>query len=95
MYSVEMKTLRIATRKSPLALWQANHVRDLLLKQWPTLQIELLPMVTSGDKFMSNQLSSLGGKGLFVKELEEALLDHRADLAVHSMKDVPALLPEG
>ena len=95
MYSVEMKTLRIATRKSPLALWQANHVRDLLLKQWPTLQIELLPMVTSGDKFMSNQLSSLGGKGLFVKELEEALLDHRADLAVHSMKDVPALFPEG
>ncbi len=87
--------LRIATRKSPLALWQANHVRERLIQHWPSLQIALIPMVTSGDKFLQNKLSTLGGKGLFVKELEEALLDHRADLAVHSMKDVPAAFPEG
>lgn len=89
------KILRIATRKSPLALWQAEHIRDLLLQQWPRLDIELLPMETSGDKFVKNKLSTLGGKGLFVKELEEALLDKRADLAVHSMKDVPATFPQG
>ena len=87
--------LRIATRKSPLALWQANHVRAHLLHHWPNLSIELLPLVTSGDTFLKQKLSTLGGKGLFVKELEEALLDKRADLAVHSMKDVPAYFPEG
>ncbi len=87
--------LRIATRKSPLALWQANHVRDLLLQHWPTLEIELIPMVTSGDTFFKDKLSATGGKGLFVKELEEAILDNRADLAVHSMKDVPATFPKG
>ena len=90
------KILRIATRQSPLALWQANHIRAQLLAHWPTLHIELLPMLTSGDKFLKNKLSSIGGsKGLFVKELEEALLDKRADLAVHSMKDVPAIFPAG
>jgi hydroxymethylbilane synthase len=89
------KLIRIATRKSPLALWQAKHVREQLLYHWPKLNIELLPMVTSGDKFIKNKLSTEGGKGLFVKELEEALLDERADLAVHSMKDVPALFPKG
>lgn len=89
------KIIRIATRQSPLALWQANHVRDLLMQQWPGLQIEILPMVTSGDKFLDTNLSVTGGKGLFVKELEEALLDKRADLAVHSMKDVPAIFPPG
>jgi len=89
------KILRIATRKSPLALWQANHIRDALVHHWPELQIELLPMTTSGDKFLKDKLQSVGGKGLFVKELEEALLDKRADLAVHSMKDVPAIFPEG
>jgi hydroxymethylbilane synthase len=90
------KIIRIATRQSPLALWQANHIRDQLLSQWPSLRIELLPLLTSGDRFLKNKLSSLGGgKGLFVKELEEALLDKRADLAVHSMKDVPALFPPG
>ncbi len=89
------KILRIATRKSPLALWQANHIRDLLLQHWPMLQIELLPMVTSGDTFLKDKLMNIGGKGLFVKELEEALLDKRADLAVHSMKDVPAIFPAG
>ena len=87
--------LRIATRQSPLALWQAHHIRERLLECWPTLQITLLPMQTSGDRFLKDSLSLQGGKGLFVKELEEALLDGRADLAVHSMKDVPATLPEG
>lgn len=89
------KTFRIATRQSPLALWQANHVRDQLIKQWPDLNVELLPMVTSGDKFIKDKLLAMGGKGLFVKELEEALLDKRADIAVHSSKDMPAELPPG
>ncbi len=89
------KILRIATRKSPLALWQANHIRNVLLKKHPHLTIELLPLITSGDQFLKDKLQSLGGKGLFVKELEEALLDKRADLAVHSTKDVPVNLPEG
>ncbi len=90
-----LKTLRIATRKSPLALWQANHIRTTLINHWPGLEIELLPMVTSGDKFLKDPLLTVGGKGLFVKELEEALLDKRADIAVHSMKDVPVNFPEG
>ena len=89
------RTLRIATRQSPLALWQANHIKDLLLKKWPKLHIELLPMTTSGDKFLKEKLQTEGGKGLFVKELEEALLDKRADLAVHSAKDMPVEFPEG
>ena len=89
------KTIRIATRNSPLALWQANHIRAELLQRWPELVIELLPMTTSGDQFLKDKLLAIGGKGLFVKELEEALLDKRADLAVHSMKDVPAAAPEG
>ncbi|KTD52808.1 hydroxymethylbilane synthase [Legionella quateirensis] len=92
---MKQKTIRIATRQSPLALWQANHVRETLLKKWPSLNIELLPMVTSGDKFLKDKLLVAGGKGLFVKELEEALLDKRADLAVHSTKDMPAELPSG
>ncbi len=94
-YPMVSRTLRIATRQSPLALWQANHVRDLLLNKWPNLQIELLPMTTSGDKFLKDKLLAVGGKGLFVKELEEALLDKRADFAVHSSKDMPAEFPEG
>lgn len=89
-----IKILRIATRKSPLALWQANHVGEKIHQYWPAVQIELVPMVTSGDKFLRDKLQNAGGKGLFVKELEEALLDHRADIAVHSMKDVPATFPE-
>ncbi len=89
------KIIRIATRQSPLALWQANHVRELLLKQWPNTTIELLPMVTSGDRFQKDKLLAVGGKGLFVKELEEALLDKRADIAVHSTKDMPAEFPTG
>lgn len=89
------KILRIATRNSPLALWQANHIKQQLMSYWPKLTIELLPMTTSGDQFLKDKLLVAGGKGLFVKELEEALLDKRADLAVHSTKDVPAQLPEG
>jgi hydroxymethylbilane synthase len=87
--------LRIATRKSPLALWQANYVGEKIKQQWPTIEISLVPMVTSGDKFLPEKLVPTGGKGLFVKELEEALLDKRADIAVHSMKDVPATFPDG
>lgn len=87
--------LRIATRKSPLALWQANSVAEQIKQHWPTIEIQLIPLVTSGDRFLKDKLLAEGGKGLFVKELEEALLDNRADAAVHSMKDVPSQLPEG
>ena len=90
-----LKTLRIATRQSPLALWQAHFVKIELQRHWPDLSIDLIPMKTSGDKFLSDTLAAVGGKGLFVKELEQALLDHRADIAVHSLKDVPAHLPTG
>ena len=87
--------IRIATRKSPLALWQAEHVRKRLLALHPGLQVELLTMSTQGDRILDSPLAKIGGKGLFVKELEQGMLDGRADLAVHSMKDVPAELPEG
>lgn len=87
--------LRIATRKSPLAMWQANHVRDALLARNPDLQIELLTMTTQGDKILDTPLAKVGGKGLFVKELELGMLEGRADLAVHSMKDVPVEFPQG
>ena len=87
--------LRIATRKSPLALWQANHVKNQLLAAHPHLEIELLEMSTQGDKILDTPLAKIGGKGLFVKELEQGLLDGSADLAVHSMKDVPVELPDG
>lgn len=89
------RTLTIATRQSPLALWQSNHIRAQLMHHWPELKVELLPMKTTGDKFLKEKLVDLGGKGLFVKELEEALLNQQADLAVHSMKDVPVDFPEG
>ncbi len=87
--------LRIATRKSPLALWQANHVREALLARHPELDVELLTMTTQGDKILDTPLAKVGGKGLFVKELETGMLEGRADLAVHSMKDVPVEFPEG
>lgn len=87
--------LRIATRKSTLALWQAGHVKALLQQAHPGLRVELLPMVTAGDVQLEGPLSQAGGKGLFVKELEQALLENRADLAVHSLKDMPAQLPPG
>jgi hydroxymethylbilane synthase len=82
--------LRIATRKSALALWQAEHVAALLRQHHPGLRVELLPLVTEGDRILDKPLASIGGKGLFLKELERALLDGEAELAVHSMKDVPA-----
>lgn len=87
--------MRIATRESPLALWQANHVKALLEKTHAGLAVELQPMTTRGDQLLDSTLASAGGKGLFVKELEQALLEQRADLAVHSMKDVPVHLPQG
>ena len=85
----------IATRQSPLALWQAEHVRVLLMAHHEGLEVELVKMVTQGDKILDTPLAKIGGKGLFVKELEQAMLEGRADLAVHSMKDVPVELPDG
>lgn len=90
-----MDTLRIATRKSPLALWQAEHVAELLRTEHAGLRVELLPMSTRGDKMLDAPLAKVGGKGLFIKELEHALLDARADIAVHSLKDVPVDIPPG
>lgn len=96
MMNLPMKdTLRIATRQSPLALWQANFVKDELEKRFPELSVELVTMVTKGDVILDTPLAKIGGKGLFVKELELALLENRADIAVHSMKDVPMAFPEG
>lgn len=89
------KILRIATRQSPLALWQAHYVQQRLMASHPGLSVELVPMVTKGDIILDTPLAKVGGKGLFVKELEQALLDGRADIAVHSMKDVPVEFPEG
>ncbi len=87
--------LRIATRKSQLAMWQAEYVRDRLMAAHDGLEVELVPLSTKGDKILDTPLSKIGGKGLFVKELEDAMLDGRADIAVHSMKDVPMHFPEG
>lgn len=89
------KSLKIATRQSPLALWQANYVKDRLQQIHRGLEVELVPMVTKGDVILDTPLAKIGGKGLFVKELENALLEHRADIAVHSMKDVPMQFPAG
>lgn len=90
-----MKTIRIATRQSPLAMWQAEYVEAELKKHHPKLKVELVPMTTKGDKILGTPLAKIGGKGLFVKELEQAMLDGVADIAVHSMKDVPYRFPEG
>ncbi|HET7370395.1 MAG TPA: hydroxymethylbilane synthase [Gammaproteobacteria bacterium] len=87
--------MRIATRKSRLALWQAEHVAELLRAQHPDAAVELLPLSTRGDEITDRPLANIGGKGLFTKTLEAALFDGRADIAVHSLKDVPAQLPEG
>ncbi|MDH2272945.1 hydroxymethylbilane synthase [Moraxella porci] len=89
------RTLTIATRQSPLALWQANFIKDALERLYPQMSVTLLEMVTRGDKILDTPLAKIGGKGLFVKELEQALYDGRADIAVHSLKDVPMVLPEG
>lgn len=87
--------IRIATRESQLALWQAKFIRDQLQQYYPFAEIHLLPMRTTGDAFLKDKLKVIGGKGHFVKELEEALLRGDADIAVHSMKDVPASFPDG
>lgn len=89
------KTLRIATRESLLALWQANFVANALTTLHPGLEVELVKMKSKGDKILDTPLAKVGGKGLFVKELEEGMLRGDADIAVHSMKDVPMELPEG
>lgn len=89
------REIRIATRKSALALWQAEHVKARLEQAHPGLKVSLVPMVSRGDKLLDAPLAKIGGKGLFVKELETALLENEADIAVHSMKDVPMDFPEG
>jgi len=90
-----MKTLRIATRNSPLALWQAEDVKARVEALDQDVSVELIKMTTKGDQLLDSPLAKIGGKGLFVKELETAMLDERADIAVHSIKDVPAVLPQG
>jgi len=87
--------LKIATRKSPLALWQAEFVKSKLVGLYPDLKVELVKMITQGDKILDSPLSKIGGKNLFIKELEMGMMEGRADIAVHSMKDVPYELPEG
>lgn len=89
------REIRIATRKSALALWQAEHVKARLEQAHPGLKVSLVPMVSRGDKLLDAPLAKIGGKGLFVKELETAMLENQADIAVHSMKDVPMDFPEG
>lgn len=89
------QTFVIATRESPLAIWQAEHIKQQLLSKNPELTINLKGMTTQGDKILETSLAKIGGKGLFVKELETALLDKQADIAVHSCKDMPMLLPDG
>jgi hydroxymethylbilane synthase len=90
---MKSNSLRLATRKSPLALWQTYHVRDALSRIHPQLHLEIVELTTQGDKILDTPLAKIGGKGLFVKELENSLLEHQADIAVHSMKDVPVDLP--
>ncbi len=89
------KTLKIATRKSPLALWQAEHVKARLEALYPALTVELIKMTTKGDQILNSPLSKIGGKGLFIKELEVGMMEGVADIAVHSMKDVPYEIPPG
>lgn len=89
------KTLTIASRESALAMWQARHIQAQLQTLYPDCQIQILGMTTQGDQILDKTLSKIGGKGLFIKELETALQENRADLAVHSIKDVPMDLPEG
>jgi len=93
--SVTPPPIVIASRESRLALWQAEHVRDRLLALYPQRQVTILGMTTRGDQIVDRPLSLIGGKGLFIKELEVAMQQGRADLAVHSMKDVPMDMPDG
>ena len=92
---VMAQVIRLATRESALAMWQANYVKSALQSAHPNLRVEIVGMTTQGDRDKSSPLNRLGGKGVFVKELEVALLEGRADIAVHSMKDVPSVFPEG
>lgn len=92
---MSISNIRIATRESPLALWQAEHVRSELIKYHPGISVKLVAMTTQGDRILDTPLATLGGKGLFIKELEHALLNGDADIAVHSMKDVTVDMPEG
>lgn len=87
--------IRIATRKSPLAIWQAEHIGKCLKTNLPNIETKLVPLQTKGDQFLKDKLQLIGGKGLFTKELEIALLNNEADIAVHSMKDVPSSQPQG
>lgn len=89
------RKIKIATRKSALAMWQAEYVQSQLTSKFPDIAVELVPMSTQGDRILDTPLAKIGGKGLFIKELEIAMQEGRADLAVHSMKDVPVLFPEG
>ena len=90
-----MQKLVIASRESVLAMWQAKHIQSRLQQLYPHIDVSILGMTTQGDQILDKTLSKIGGKGLFVKELEQALLEGRAHLAVHSIKDVPMVLPEG
>src|SRR5688572_4533067 len=90
-----MSNLKLGTRGSALALWQANWVKSELEARWPGLKVELVPIKTTGDKILDVPLAKIGGKGLFTKEIDDAMLDGRIDLAVHSLKDVPFALPDG
>ncbi len=92
---MDLRAIRLGTRGSPLALRQARLVADALSKRWPDLEVTLVPIKTSGDRLLDARLAEAGGKGLFVKEIEEALIEGRIDLAVHSLKDMPAELPPG
>ena len=94
MTNKNIKTITIATRNSPLALWQAEYAAKLIEDTFPDIKTKLLPMTTKGDQILDVTLNKIGGKGLFLKELEQAMLAGKADIAVHSMKDVPADLPE-
>ncbi len=87
--------IRLGTRKSPLALAQAEQVKSALIAAWPDIDVEIMHIITSGDKFLNQPLSEIGGKGLFTKEIEDGLLDGSLDIAVHSMKDMPTKLPDG
>ena len=93
--TMEKQSIVIASRESALAMWQAKHVQSLLQRRYPTCDVSILSITTRGDKILDKKLSLVGGKGLFVKELEAAMQEGRADLAVHSLKDVPMQLPEG
>jgi len=89
-----MKKIRLGTRGSALALWQANHVATLIKQSWSDIDTEIIPIKTTGDIRQDVSLAKIGGKGLFIKEIEQALLEGEIDCAVHSMKDMPAKLPE-